>query len=202
MIFKKTIIITLFSLQILLLVSCNRSNIENNEAQKESTESQLQNEPTEIYISPTVESNIKVEIESETVAEDLDFGKFDEYGPQYEKTWKSDDGRISFLMDNKIGFENHIHGYYGSYLGKSGKTHEIMLDTILTPNDVLLISIVLEDVTDNEGIVILDGSMIMDDDNKGFTIICDYPEIGDETMYCNESIYDEEGEKVHFHLEE
>ena len=68
--------------------------------------------------------------------------------------------------------------------------------------DGYYVIILLDDVMYGEGTAILDGTVVMDEDEKGFTLTSEYPEVEDETVYCDESVYSEEGEKIHFFLDE
>ena len=199
MILKKIIIITLVALQILFLTSCHRPSAEKDDIHEKATDFQIEKEPTESRLTPTA-ANKMVDIETESVVAVPGEGELDEYGSQYEKNWKSDDGRISFLMNNKFGFEISFAGCEGSYLGKSGKSHKVRVDYGFV--DGYYVIILLDDVMYGEGTAILDGTVVMDEDEKGFTLTSEYPEVEDETVYCDESVYSVEGEKIHFFLDE
>ena len=60
----------------------------------------------------------------------------DDYGKKYEKLWKSKDGNISFIMDNKKGYYGHNCGYAADFLNNnpdcSGMECTLGFDPIFT----------------------------------------------------------------------
>lgn len=52
----------------------------------------------------------------------------DDYGEQYNKTWKSDDGKIVFVTNNEKGlFDTFAKGFFGTY-EKNGEVFDISID--------------------------------------------------------------------------
>lgn len=90
---------------------------------------------------------------------------YNEYGSKFEKEWKSKDGNIKFILNNKLGIEGR-GGYQGTYIYK-GKSYEV--EVCMEP-DFLWIDADNIAYDDNDNTFILEGSYIKNDENNEFTL--------------------------------
>ncbi len=90
---------------------------------------------------------------------------YNEYGSEFENEWKSKDGNIKFILNNKLGIEGR-GGYQGTYIHK-GKSYEV--EVCMEP-DFLWIDADNIAYDDNDNTFILEGSYIKNDENNEFTL--------------------------------
>lgn len=90
---------------------------------------------------------------------------YNEYGPEYEKEWKSKDGNIKFIVDNLLGIEGRGR-YQGTYIYKE-KLYEV--EVYMDP-DYLDISAEEIAYDDNDDPFFLQGTYTKNDENDEFTL--------------------------------
>lgn len=90
---------------------------------------------------------------------------YNEYGPEFEKKWKSKDGNIEIILNNMLGIEGRGR-YQGTYIYKK-KSYEVEFS--MEPDD-LLISAENIAYDDNDNSFILSGTFIKNDENDEFTL--------------------------------
>ena len=124
---------------------------------------------------------------------------YNEYGSEFEKEWKSKDGNIKIILNNKLGIEGRGR-YQGTYIYK-GKSYEV---EVCMESDFLWVDADNIAYDDNDNTFILEGSYIKKDENNEFTLKVSeiYNGVKTKTNDVISSVYNRGDEIVFYQVSE